>query len=315
MGEAGDEGETGPSHGGGGSSQSGGEGGRRARRRSQTAAVTQPLSADPPQASPLLKWSAAAFVYWMLFMGALTPGALVGSGAEPDWGREALRLTVCGLLGASVTPVLLMLARRFPVGAAGRRVWNLAIQAGALAVLSPALILVSCFLSAWLLEGRPAPTVSQVWAQLLADSLLLVFCMALFLALVQVVGRARPAPSAATVSDRLTIEERGRIAVIDLAEVSWIEAQGNYQALHGLGAPRLVRETSANLEARLPAGRFVRIHRRTLVAVDRIRAITPLANGDATVTLADGAALRMSRSFRETVRRRVAEASGPNDRA
>lgn len=96
------------------------------------------------------------------------------------------------------------------------------------------------------------------------------------------------------------------MAVIDLATVGWIEGQGNYQALQGDGAARLVRETSARLEARLPAGRFVRIHRRTLVAVDRIRAITPRANGDATVTLDDGVVLPMSRSFRDVVRQAVA---------
>lgn len=270
-------------------------------------AVTQPLSADQPSTSPLLKWSAAAFVYWVLFMAVLTPGVLVGSGAEPDWGREALRLTVCGLLGASVTPVLLMLGRRFPVEGGAMTVRNLAVQIAAVSVLSPVLIVVSCLLAAWLLQGKAAPTVEEVTSQLAADTLLLIFCLGLFLALIHVVGRRAPPASADDVG-RLTIEERGRVVVIDLAEVAWIEAQGNYQALHGPGAPRLVRETSARLEERLPAGRFVRIHRRMLVAVDRIRAITPLANGDATVTLADGAALRMSRRYREVVRRRVAAA-------
>lgn len=258
--------------------------------------------------SSRLKWCAVAFVYWVLFMGALTPGALVGSSAAPDWGREALRLTVCGLLGAAVTPALLALAERFPLRERASRLGHVAVQAAGVAVLSPALILVSCILSAWLLEGALLPTGAQVVEQLQADTLLLIFCLGLFLALIQVVSRPALAVEAASELDRLTIEERGKLVVIDLTQVRWIEAQGNYQALHGSGAPQLIRETSARLEARLPPGRFVRIHRGMLVAVDRIRAITPLANGDSMVELADGTALRMSRSYREAVRRRASSA-------
>ncbi len=46
----------------------------------------------------------------------------------------------------------------------------------------------------------------------------------------------------------------------------------------------------------------MRIHRQSIVALDRIREIASLPSGDATVTLDDGTRLRLSRGFREAVR-------------
>lgn len=249
----------------------------------------------------MLGWTAAAFLYWVAFMAVLTPGSLP-AGMAADWGREALRLTVCGLLGASVTPLLVTVAQRFPLERDWRR--NGAVQAALVVVLSPLLILASCFLAAWLLEGRPLPSMAAVRRQLEVDTLLLIFCLAMFLAVVQVAARLRPAAAVPT-PGRITIEERGRSRVIALADVDWIEAQGNYQALHVGDGAHLLRETSARLEARLDPAAFVRIHRRTIVAVDRIVAVTPLTNGDASVALVGGQVLRMSRRYREAVRARL----------
>ncbi|MES2035251.1 MAG: LytTR family DNA-binding domain-containing protein, partial [Pseudomonadota bacterium] len=245
-----------------------------------------------------------AFLYWAVFMAVLTPGSVQGEAI--DWGREALRLTVCGLLGASVTPLLVTVAHRFPVERAWLR--NGAIQLGLAVVLSPLLILVSCLLAAWLLEGRLWPSAEAMREQLAVNTLLLIFCLAMFLAIVQVAARLRTAaPAVAEPPGRITIEERGRSRVIALAEIDWIESQGNYQAFHVGGGTHLLRETSARLEARLDPAAFVRIHRRTIVALDRIAAITPLTNGDASVALTGGQVLRMSRGCREAVKARLRE--------
>jgi LytTr DNA-binding domain len=69
-------------------------------------------------------------------------------------------------------------------------------------------------------------------------------------------------------------------------------------------SPLLIRETLANFERRLDPGKFVRVHRRTIVAVGRIREIRPLANGDSELILHDGRELRASRSYREALRKR-----------
>lgn len=247
-----------------------------------------------------------AFVYWLVFMAVLVPGNLASAlqaGRPVNWGGEAIRLLAAAALGASATPALLALARLFPV-AKPRPAANLAVQAMGVAGLAVGLIMVSCLLVAWFLEGRVLPGLDEVRQQLTANSLLLIFCLALLLAVIQVVGRARPAPGPSWPA-QLTIGEGGRREVIEVAAIDWIETQGNYQALHLGPETRLVRETSARLAARLDPDRFVRVHRRAIVAIDRVRRLDPLANGDAQVTLADGVELRVSRGHRQALRTRI----------
>jgi two-component system LytT family response regulator len=57
-----------------------------------------------------------------------------------------------------------------------------------------------------------------------------------------------------------------------------------------------------NLAGQLDSNKFVRIHRRMIVAVHRIVEMRPLANGDAVLTLLDGRELRVSRRYRAAVR-------------
>jgi two-component system LytT family response regulator len=89
---------------------------------------------------------------------------------------------------------------------------------------------------------------------------------------------------------------------VPLERVDWIEAAGNYVQLHVEGAAYLLRETLAALESRLPAGRFVRIHRAVIANVDRIVAFEPTPGGDFWVTLRGGGRLRLSRTYRGQIR-------------
>jgi two-component system LytT family response regulator len=181
---------------------------------------------------------------------------------------------------------------------------NLAVQGLAVATLAPTLVLASCILAAWILAGRLAPTPAEVAGQMLANTVLVAFCLSLLLAVIHVLpwrAAARPAPSDGWL-ERLTIGERGRLRVVELKTVDWIETQGNYQALHSGHEVHLTRNTSKGLAAKLDPGRFVRIHRRFIVATDRVREVEPLANGDALVRLVSGVALRQSRHHRDALR-------------
>jgi DNA-binding LytR/AlgR family response regulator len=110
------------------------------------------------------------------------------------------------------------------------------------------------------------------------------------------------------------IKTRGRLGYVDLASIEWIESQGNYLALHVCGRSHLIRGTLQSFAGRLDQDRFVRVHRRVIVAIDRVREIEPLANGDSTLILQDGHTIRASRSYRDTVRKRWAEFHGlPKD--
>jgi DNA-binding LytR/AlgR family response regulator len=97
---------------------------------------------------------------------------------------------------------------------------------------------------------------------------------------------------------------RGRRSYVDLEDIDWIETQGNYLALHVNSSTHMIRATLTNFEAQLDARRFVRIHRRLIVAVDRIRDLRPAGNGDAIVQLVDGRELSASRRYRKIIGQR-----------
>ena len=98
--------------------------------------------------------------------------------------------------------------------------------------------------------------------------------------------------------DRLTIRAQGRIYFVRTADVDWIGSAGNYVELHVGAATHLLRESLASLAARLDPARFARIHRTTIVNVDRIREIQPWFSGDYVVILHGGTKLNMSRTYR-----------------
>ena len=102
----------------------------------------------------------------------------------------------------------------------------------------------------------------------------------------------------AKTSGSLAFRQRGRFTRMDLSQVAWIETQGNYLALHGATGATLLRRTAKSLESELDPARFVRIHRRAIVALDAVQAVTPLAAGDAILRLKTGESLRVSRSCR-----------------
>lgn len=98
--------------------------------------------------------------------------------------------------------------------------------------------------------------------------------------------------------ERIIIRSGGRVLFRRTDEIDWIEAYGNYVRLHIERAAYLLRETISNLEARLDPEKFVRIHRSTLVQLDRIREIRPLMAGQSKIILRNGAQLTLSRRYR-----------------
>jgi two-component system, LytTR family, response regulator len=252
------------------------------------------------RADPVARQVAIGFSYWFVFLVALNPGDLV----SPAWDAEVLRLSLASVLGASAAPAVVMMARRFPV--AGPLVWRHAVL-HALSSMAMAfwLILVSCVLAPLFGIGDTRPVEVALPDHLAANWMLLTFTLAAFAAIAHVLPLARVEPAPVQASGFLSVVSvgaRGRVTLVDMAAVDWIETQGNYLALHAGTATHLIRETSVALEAKLDPARFVRIHRRTIVAVDRMRELAPLANGDALVRLADGQELKVSRNHRAAVR-------------
>jgi len=101
---------------------------------------------------------------------------------------------------------------------------------------------------------------------------------------------------------RIAVPERDRIVLVEVADIAWIEAAGDYACLHAGAARHLVRSSLAELERKL-GGRFVRIHRSALVRKDAVRHLEPRTHGDYDVTLADGTRLKLTRQHREAFAR------------
>ena len=98
--------------------------------------------------------------------------------------------------------------------------------------------------------------------------------------------------------DRLAVRVNGRVVILKAREIDWVEAAGVYVELHAGKKAYLHRASITELESRLSAARFVRIHRSTLVNLDRVRELTPRTHGEFIVMLTDGTALKLSRGYR-----------------
>jgi len=103
------------------------------------------------------------------------------------------------------------------------------------------------------------------------------------------------------VLERIIIKSIGKVTVVPVEEIDWIEAEGDYVKLHTAERSHLLREKISALEEKLDNGAFMRIHRSTIVRVEHVRELRPLVNGDHVVVLQNGRQLSLSRKFREQV--------------
>ena len=101
------------------------------------------------------------------------------------------------------------------------------------------------------------------------------------------------------------VKSIGQIVFVRMSEIDWIEAADYYASLHVGNKVHLLRRSMAEMEQDLDATEFCRIHRSTIVRIDRIRSLELNENGDCDVLLNDETRLRMSRSYRKTVQSRL----------
>jgi two-component system LytT family response regulator len=108
-------------------------------------------------------------------------------------------------------------------------------------------------------------------------------------------------PADGLMADRLLVRATGRIVVVRVADIDWIEASGDYASLHVEKKTWLVRETIATIAQRYAIHGIVRIHRSTLVNLDRVTELRPMSNGEFVVVLRDATELKMSRNYRSAL--------------
>jgi two-component system LytT family response regulator len=98
---------------------------------------------------------------------------------------------------------------------------------------------------------------------------------------------------------RIVVKSRGKTLLFRIEQIDWFESAGNYVRLH-VGRERyLLRETMSALEEKLDPAHFVRIHRSSIVNLERIREMQPTSHGEYLVLLADDTRLTLSRVYRE----------------
>ena len=110
--------------------------------------------------------------------------------------------------------------------------------------------------------------------------------------------------------DRLVVRDSGRVFFLRTSDIDRIEAAGNYVSVHVGARTHLIRDTMGKMEERLDPSTFIRIHRSTIVHIDRIRELQPDFNGDYAVLLEDGTRLSLGRSYRDRVLARLGRFHG-----
>jgi two-component system LytT family response regulator len=106
---------------------------------------------------------------------------------------------------------------------------------------------------------------------------------------------ARPQPL-----KRILVKSGDKSFFVRPEEISWIEAQGNYVALHVGAQSFLLRQTVNTLEKQLDPARFQRIERSTIVNLDAIREMHPAGRGEYEIVLKEGVTLKLSHTYRES---------------
>jgi two-component system LytT family response regulator len=103
-------------------------------------------------------------------------------------------------------------------------------------------------------------------------------------------------------SERIAVKSGDRVLYLRVADIDWIEAADDLVRIHVGKSVHDHRATMAQIEQRLPPSRFLRIHRSSIVNIERIREFQPWFQGDWILVLADGTRLQSGKSYRKRIR-------------
>jgi two-component system LytT family response regulator len=127
----------------------------------------------------------------------------------------------------------------------------------------------------------------------------------------RVSGAATPTPTPAPQSqqsaslERLVVKSGGKVTLLRVDEIEWIDADGDYARIHVGKGWHLLRETMKRLELQLDPARFVRIHRSTIVNLEKVKELQPFFRGEYVAVLHNGATLKLSRGYRANLEARL----------
>ncbi|ESQ82007.1 hypothetical protein AEAC466_19000 [Asticcacaulis sp. AC466] len=223
-------------------------------------------------------------------------------------------------LWALLTPTTLWLGRRFNL--LQRQAWprNLAIHilCGPLTVVVNALLFV--VIGSWLAYGQPdgSETIHLLALKLSASMHFNLMIYALIVGLValkdsytalreressdnQLRTQLANLQNTAPPSTSLIARAHGRTRIVPLDEIDWLGAAGAYVEVHMGERTVLIDGSLTRVLATLPVDQFARIHRTSIVRLDRVIEITGTGRGDAWLALQSGQRLKLSRRYRDNL--------------
>ena len=102
--------------------------------------------------------------------------------------------------------------------------------------------------------------------------------------------------------DRLAIKDGSSTSFVSIRDIDWIDAAGDYMCVHVGNQTHIMRTTMKELESRLDASVFQRVHRSTIVNLQRVEKVSSHMNGEYYLTLIGGSTLKMSRSYKNKIK-------------
>jgi DNA-binding LytR/AlgR family response regulator len=231
-----------------------------------------------------------------------------GRGGGLTYGRVMVIEVSSHLVVAALLPAIYWMHRRWPIGAQPR---NLLIHIAAVVPFSIAHTLgMAALRLLWfggvLGEAHSFPlTFDRLAYEFAKDIIAYGMLNAGSMALRHLLARV-PAPAAASVPppeplpERFAVRKRGgNEVVVEVADIDWVEAAGNYAILHVGGETFEIRSSLARLESELDPKRFVRVHKSHVVNIARVAEVTPWVSGDWRIRMQDGAEVNLSRRYRQ----------------
>jgi two-component system LytT family response regulator len=105
--------------------------------------------------------------------------------------------------------------------------------------------------------------------------------------------------------ERVVVKSAGEVCFVKIADIDWIEAADYYACLHVGTKSHLLRRSLSDLEQDLDPNIFCRVHRSSIVKLDRVRSLKLREDGEYELVLDNGARVRLSRRYRKQLEERM----------
>jgi len=108
-------------------------------------------------------------------------------------------------------------------------------------------------------------------------------------------------------TDRLVVKAGGRVLLVPVVDIRWIEGCGDYARVHTEDRALLLRKTLQDLITLLDAARFVRVNRSAIVNLDKVVDLSPCSRGEYMVRLVGDEEIKLTRTFRQELENRLGQ--------